>query len=105
MELNIVLSDWGVASFTTRHLTSGIQPLLLRAPEVLVQTEWDTKVHIWNLGALVPELIFGQKKFCGNDKKGVYSVGTHLEEMAALYGGFPGNLYGRGDCHLDRGVL
>jgi serine/threonine-protein kinase SRPK3 len=44
----------------------------------------DEKVDIWNLGALVPELVFGQNMFSAKDKKGVYSVGRHLEEMAAL---------------------
>jgi serine/threonine-protein kinase SRPK3 len=44
----------------------------------------DEKVDIWNLGALVPELVFGQNMFSAKDKKGVYSVGRHLEEMDAL---------------------
>jgi serine/threonine-protein kinase SRPK3 len=30
-----------------------IQPESLRAPEVLIGAEWDTKVDIWNLGCLV----------------------------------------------------
>jgi serine/threonine-protein kinase SRPK3 len=40
MNLNIALSDWGVASFTNRHLTEEIQPPLLRAPEVLLGASW-----------------------------------------------------------------
>lgn len=84
MNLNIALSDWGVASFINRRLTEEIQPLLLRTPGVLLSAPWDEKVDIWNLGALVPELVFGQNMFSAEDKKGVYSVGRHLEEMAAL---------------------
>ena len=30
-----------------------IQPLSLRAPEVILGCEWDTSVDIWNLGCLV----------------------------------------------------
>jgi serine/threonine-protein kinase SRPK3 len=40
MNLNIALSDWGVASFTNRHLTEEIQPPLFRAPEVLLGASW-----------------------------------------------------------------
>ncbi|PMD58532.1 kinase-like protein [Hyaloscypha bicolor E] len=73
MNLNIALSDWGVASFINRRLTEEIQPLLLRTPGVLLSAPWDEKVDIWNLGALVPELVFGQNMFSAEDKKGVYS--------------------------------
>lgn len=54
----------------------------------------DEKVDIWNLGALIPELVFG---FSAKDKKGAYSVGRHLEEMAALCGPFPKSLLEKGD--------
>jgi serine/threonine-protein kinase SRPK3 len=52
----------------------------------------DEKVDIWNLGALIPELVFGQE-----DEKGGYSVVRHLEEMAALCGPFPKSLLEKGD--------
>ena len=86
MNLNITLSDWGVASFVFHHLSEEIHPLLLRAPEVLLGAKWDEKVDIWNLGALIPELVFGQKMFCARDERGVYSVGRHLEEMVGCLG-------------------
>jgi serine/threonine-protein kinase SRPK3 len=97
MNLNITLSDWGVASFVSRHLSEEIQPLLLRAPEVLFGAKWDEKVDIWNLGALVPELVFGQRMFCARDERGAYSVGRHLEEMVGLLGAMPGCLLEKGD--------
>ncbi|PMD34411.1 kinase-like protein [Hyaloscypha variabilis F] len=97
MDLNITLSDWGVASFVSHHMSEEIQPLLLRAPEVLFGAKWDEKVDIWNLGALVPELVFGQRMFCARDERGAYSVGRHLEEMVGLLGAMPGCLLEKGD--------
>jgi serine/threonine-protein kinase SRPK3 len=40
MNLNIALSDWGVASFINTRLTEEIQPLLLRTPGVLLSAPW-----------------------------------------------------------------
>jgi serine/threonine-protein kinase SRPK3 len=105
MELSITLSDWGVASFTSRHLTENIQPVLLRAPEVLLQAEWNAAVDIWNLGALVPELVFAQRMFCARDGEGVYEVKRHLEEMEGLCGKFPKAFLKKGDRGVVDGVF
>lgn len=94
MQLDIALADWGVASWTNNHLTENIQPVLLRAPEVLLQALWGPEVDIWNLGALVPELIYGQCMFNGADL-GKYELKSHLEEMNALLGPFPRGLIER----------
>lgn len=45
-------------------------------------------MDIWNLGALVLELVFGQCMFDGG-ATGEYEVRSHLEEMNALLGPFP----------------
>ena len=34
-----------------------IQPEALRAPEVILGAEWDTKTDIWNIGALVSRVV------------------------------------------------
>lgn len=94
MSLTIALADWGVASWTHSHLTEHIQPVLLRAPEVLLQAPWGPEVDIWNLGALVPELIYGQCMFNGADS-GEYELESHLEEMNALLGPFSRELINR----------
>jgi serine/threonine-protein kinase SRPK3 len=60
MTLDISLSDWGVASWVDNHLTELIQPVLLRAPEVILETGWVPAVDDWNLGVLVPELLYAQ---------------------------------------------
>jgi serine/threonine-protein kinase SRPK3 len=52
----------------------------------------DEKVDVWNLGALILELVFGQK-----DEKGGYSGMRHLKEMAAFCGPFPKSLLEKGD--------
>jgi len=36
-----------------KHLTEWIQPQMLRAPEVILGAEWNTKVDIWNVGLVV----------------------------------------------------
>ncbi|KKY36229.1 putative serine threonine protein kinase [Diaporthe ampelina] len=55
-ELDIALVDWGVSSSANMHLTENIQPVALRAPEVLIRAPWDTQVDWWNLGAVVFEV-------------------------------------------------
>jgi serine/threonine-protein kinase SRPK3 len=89
MTLDIALSDWGVASWTRNHLTELIQPILLRAPEVILEAGWGLSVDIWNLGCLIPELIYAQRMFSGKTQFGEYTTKLHLEEMVALLGTFP----------------
>lgn len=91
MTLEVYLGDWGVASWQDEHLSETIQPLLLRAPEVILEAPWGPSVDVWNLGALLPELVFGQNMFSGQDS-GKYTTKGHLAEMNALLGPFPQNL-------------
>ncbi|ODM22612.1 hypothetical protein SI65_00201 [Aspergillus cristatus] len=46
LEVDVVLCDWGTASWETKHLTELIQPTLLRAPEVILQGPWAKEVGI-----------------------------------------------------------
>lgn len=89
--LRVALGDWGVASWTDKHLTETIQPTLLRSPEVILEAPWDNSADIWNLGVLVPELIYGQVMFSGGEGS-VYSIEGHLAEINALLGPFPQRL-------------
>ncbi|KAI5365898.1 putative serine/threonine-protein kinase, active [Septoria linicola] len=73
MKLDVALADWGVASWTNKHLTDHNQPRLLRAPEVILHAPWD------------------RKSICGTSS-GEYSTKSHLEEMNALLGSFPSHL-------------
>ena len=48
-----VLSDFGEARFGEQDYDGYIQPYPYRAPEVILQMRWDSKVDIWNFGMLV----------------------------------------------------
>ena len=64
-EVNIVLGDWGVATWGNAHLTELIQPVLLRAPEVLIGASWGPTVDLWNFGAMLLEATRGKRMFSG----------------------------------------
>lgn len=89
LTLNVALADWGVASWTNSHLMEEIQPTLLRAPEVLPEAPWSASADIFNLGALIPELIIGHTLFDAHNSNGDYSVGKHFKEMEFLLGPIP----------------
>ncbi|PYI05525.1 putative serine-threonine protein kinase [Aspergillus sclerotiicarbonarius CBS 121057] len=98
-DVDVVLCDWGSASWVHKHLTSIIQPVLLRAPEVFVQAPWGIGVDIWNLGCLLPELLDTVRMFNGRADVtgGVYYVKHHVEEIDALFGPFPPEMLEAGD--------
>lgn len=91
MYLDVILCDWGSASWTNNHLTEFIQPTLLRAPEVIIRAPWGPPVDIWNLGAVLLEVLDAVRMFDGRAKQtgGVYKTKHHLEEIVALFGPFP----------------
>ncbi|KAK9367916.1 kinase-like domain-containing protein [Lipomyces kononenkoae] len=99
MTLNIALCDWGSASSTVDHLTDVIQPVLLRAPEVIIGAPWGPPVDIWNLGAVLLEVLDAVRMFDGRAAQtgGVYKTKHHIEEMVALFGPFPPRLLAQGN--------
>ncbi|KKK25487.1 hypothetical protein ARAM_002071 [Aspergillus rambellii] len=98
MDLDVALCDWGAASWTDNHLTEVIQPVLLRAPEVILRAPWGAPVDIWNLGAVLLEVLDAVRMFDGRAAQtgGVYKTKHHLEEMVALFGPFPSWLLAQG---------
>lgn len=99
--LDICLCDWGAASWSNHHLTEVIQPVLLRAPEVVIRAPWGPAVDIWNLGAVLLELVDGVHMFeACNRHTGLYDVKKHIEEMTRLFGRFPRNLLEQGDQNI-----
>lgn len=101
-ELDIALGDWGVSSWTDKHLTENIQPVALRAPEVLIRAPWDTKVDWWNLGAVVFEVYRAIRLFDGGaPPDGHYEVREHLAEIVDLFGPFPRALLEKGDATVQ----
>lgn len=50
-----ILSDFGEARFSSSlgKQWEDVQPLVYRAPEVLLRIPWNEKIDIWNVGVLV----------------------------------------------------
>lgn len=101
MEFNIALGDWGVASWTDSHLSELIQPVALRAPEVLIRAPWGPAADLWNLGAVVLEVFRAVRMFSGRGPPdGHYEVRFHLHEIVDLFGPFPKSFLQKGDQEL-----
>lgn len=97
-ELDVTLGDWGVSSWSTKHLSETIQPVALRAPEVLITAQWDAKVDWWNLGAVIFEVYRAIRLFDGRvPPDGHYERREHLAEIVDLFGPFPRALLAKGD--------
>ncbi|KAK4444784.1 hypothetical protein QBC34DRAFT_474301, partial [Podospora aff. communis PSN243] len=114
-QFDIALGDWGVSSWATKHLTENIQPVALRAPEVLIKAPWDAKVDLWNLGALLLELHVAGRMFPGRENNvymtkcvppdGKYEAKAHIAEIVDLFGPFPKRLRDNGDQDIVRDVF
>ncbi|KAL3435230.1 kinase-like domain-containing protein [Aspergillus tetrazonus] len=103
---DIALGDWGVSSWTDRHLSENIQPVALRAPEVLIHAPWNASADFWNLGAVVLELYRAVRMFSGAvPPDGHYEVKEHLAEIVNLFGPFPDELLKKGDQDLVREIF
>ncbi|OBT88976.1 CMGC/SRPK protein kinase [Pseudogymnoascus sp. 03VT05] len=70
-----ILTDLGMAVFGSAEYTHTIQSIPYRAPEVILEMEWNEKVDIWNLGVIVWELLCGEHLF-GRDNE--------LEALASM---------------------
>lgn len=91
-----------MSSWATRHLTESIQPVLLRAPEVLIRAPWDTKVDVWNLGAVLLEVYRAVRMFDGRvPPNGHYEVRQHLAEIVDMFGSFPEALLEKCDATIQ----
>lgn len=97
-EVNIVLGDWGVATWSDEHLTELIQPVLLRAPEVLIGASWGPTVNLWNFGAMLLEATRDKRMFSGKTPPdGKYDVPMRLREIEDMFGPFPRLFLDAGD--------
>ncbi|KAK0666764.1 serine-threonineeeee protein kinase [Cercophora samala] len=105
-EFDIALGDWGVSSWATKHLTENIQPVALRAPEVLIKAPWDATVDWWNLGALLLEFHAAVRMFSGMVLPDYhYELKTHIAEIVDLFGPFPKELLEKGDQDIVRDIF
>lgn len=101
LDFEVALGDWGVASWADKHLTELIQPVTLRAPEVLIRAPWDATTDWWNLGAVILEVFRCVRMFDGRGPPdGHYDLRQHLSEIVAYFGPFPKALLEKGDIEL-----
>ncbi|KAL7907395.1 kinase-like domain-containing protein [Trichoderma velutinum] len=100
-EFDIALGDWGVSSWTTKHLIEVIQPVALRAPEVIIGAPWDASTDWWNFGAVLLEVFRAVRMFDGRGPPdGNYDSREHLIEIIDLFGPFPKKLLENGNQDL-----
>ncbi|KAI0538777.1 serine/threonine protein kinase [Xylaria digitata] len=101
LDFEFVLGDWGVASWTDKHLTNLIQPVALRAPEGLIGAPWDKSTDIWNLGAVLLELYRAVRMFDGRARwNDPYQLRYHLAEIVNFFGPFPKSLLEKGNPEI-----
>eukprot|EP00759_Apiculatamorpha_spiralis_P020045 PhF_6_TR25620/c0_g1_i1/m.35977 len=75
--------DFGSSCYLTDHLSSYIQSRCYRAPEVILGMQYDHRIDVWSLGAILPELITGRVLFHNE------SVPQMLARIASICGPYP----------------
>lgn len=114
--IEIVLVDWGLAAPTDPELrrTNDVVPIVLRAPELLLEAGWDEKVDIWAAGCVLFELAEDRRLFVGEGETAdgwQYNPEYHLVEMTEILGDIPGSLLARANsdtreyCFDDAGKM
>ncbi|EDR12112.1 uncharacterized protein LACBIDRAFT_311109 [Laccaria bicolor S238N-H82] len=63
MTRNYMVTDFGSAQHLCLRTTNEITSTVLRAPEIILQGPWDTKVDIWAFGCLIFEFNTGASLF------------------------------------------
>ena len=70
-DYTLKLLDFGMArekSADNSQMTSGVQTLIYRAPEIILNTSYDTKVDVWSLGCTFAEMLTGERLFKEKDE-------------------------------------
>ncbi|KAF9630840.1 CMGC/SRPK protein kinase [Lasiodiplodia theobromae] len=81
-----ILCDFGEARFAERKYAEYIMPEIYRAPEVILEMEWDYKVDIWNFGVMIWDLYEGKHLFDSRTDEGELSNIKHLSQIVAYLG-------------------
>ncbi|PYH34226.1 kinase-like protein [Aspergillus neoniger CBS 115656] len=72
-----------------------IMPDIYRAPEVILNMNWDSKVDIWNVGMVIWDLFEHRHLFKARNDEGKLDDGQHLAEMQAVLGRPPAEFLAR----------
>ncbi|KAI9037188.1 uncharacterized protein KD926_000761 [Aspergillus affinis] len=86
-----ILSDFGEARFISSlgKQWEDVQPLVYRAPEVVLRMPWSEKIDIWNLGVLAWDLFERKHLFYARDPNRNVSDSHHLAGVIAFMGAPP----------------
>ncbi|KAK2786663.1 hypothetical protein FQN53_006367 [Emmonsiellopsis sp. PD_33] len=80
-----VLCDLGEARIGNHMHRGDIMPGIYRAPEVILEMEWDNKVDLWSAGVMTWDIFEGERLFFAK-KDGILNDEQHLAEMVSLLG-------------------
>ncbi|GCB23474.1 serine/threonine-protein kinase SRPK [Aspergillus awamori] len=82
-----VITDFGLAVDGSRAHYHPIQPDSSRAPEVILGAGWSYSADIWNLGALLVELVHGSGPFDGpHSHSSTITEEAHLARIISVLG-------------------
>ncbi|OAL46572.1 protein kinase [Pyrenochaeta sp. DS3sAY3a] len=81
------ICDFGAARIGAEH-TGDVMPGQYRAPEVILEMKWDSKIDIWAIALTTWDLLQGNYLFNAS-KDGLLHDERHLAEMVSLMGSPP----------------
>ncbi|KAH7905119.1 kinase-like domain-containing protein [Hygrophoropsis aurantiaca] len=89
--LSVCLIDYGHSTPVGHIPEEGVQPVLLRAPEVILGHPWSTPIDIWSVGCLVFEYLVGTALFQLYEypSKSIGLEDSHLRRVIEAIGAFP----------------
>ena len=71
---SIRLIDFGCSCYEGKTIYSYIQTRYYRAPEVVLNLDYDSKIDIWSLGCVLYEMCTGKVLFPGEDEEEVFHM-------------------------------
>jgi serine/threonine protein kinase len=91
----VKLIDFGAATWLTTNRSSLIQTRFYRAPEVIIESNWDEKADLWSVGCILLEMYFGRLVFDTHDSL------EHLHLIEKFCGRIPQSLLQRSPDSCD----